>query len=153
MIKKIEKLFWGIFLFPDNSLTFFSGIFVAISVNILTSQIPQSVFAIGWTFFLAAILLFIIAGILLSWSATIKSLQLEYNESSDIRVSIGALECWYNIINRNTCQAQSTRKKLIIFFLLIVVLFVLSIILLAFSDDIKFMVDCAINIMKKVESL
>lgn len=148
MFKKIEKLFWGIFLFPDNSLTFFSGIFVAISVNILTSQIPQSVFAVGWTFFLAAILFFIIAGILLCWSATIKSLQLEYNESSDIRVSIGALECWYNIINRKTCQTQSTRKKLVIFFLLIVVLFVLSIILLVFSDDIKSMVDCAINIMK-----
>lgn len=148
MFKKIEKLFWGIFLFPDNSLTFFSGIFVAISVNILTSQIPQSVFTVGWTFFLAAILFLIIAGILLCWSATIKSLQLEYNESSDIRVSIGALECWYNIINRKTCQTQSIRKKLVIFFLLIVVLFVLSIILLAFSDDIKSLVDCVINIMK-----
>ena len=148
MFKKIEKLFWGIFLFSDNSLTFFSGIFVAISVNILTSQIPQSVFTVGWTFFLAAILFLIIAGILLCWSATIKSLQLEYNESSDIRVSIGALECWYNIINRKTCQTQLTRKKLIIFFLLIVVLFVLSIILLAFSDDIKSLVDCVINIMK-----
>ena len=148
MFKKIEKLFWGIFLFSDNSLTFFSGIFVAISVNILTSQIPQSVFTVGWTFFLAAILFLIIAGILLCWSATIKSLQLEYNESSDIRVSIGALECWYNIINRKTCQTQLTRKKLIIFFLLIVVLFVLSIIFLAFSDDIKSLVDCVINIMK-----
>lgn len=141
MLKKIEKLFWGIFLFPDDALTFFSGIFVAISVNILTSQIPQSVFAVGWTFFLAAILFFILAGILLCWSFTIKSLQLEYNESADIRISIGALECWYNIINRKTCQTQSARKKLVIYFLLAVVLFVLCIILLAFSDDIKSMMD------------
>lgn len=144
MLNYIKKLFWGIFLFPDNVLTFFSGIFVAVSVNILTSQIPQSVFSIGWTFFLAAILLFIIAGILLGWSATVRSLQLEYNESTDIRVSIGALECWYNIINRKTCQTQTVRKKLIVFFLLFVVLFVLSIILLVFSDDIKSMVDCVI---------
>lgn len=144
MLNNIKKLFWGIFLFPDNVLTFFSGIFVAVSVNILTSQIPQSVFSIGWTFFLAAILLFIIAGILLGWSATVRSLQLEYNESTDIRVSIGALECWYNIINRKTCQTQTVRKKLIVFFLLFVVLFVLSIILLVFSDDIKSMVDCVI---------
>lgn len=111
MMNNIKKLFWGIFLFPDNVLTFFSGIFVAVSVNILTSQIPQSVFSIGWTFFLAAILLFIIAGILLVWSATVRSLQLEYNESTDIRVSIGALECWYNIINRKTNQTQTVRKN------------------------------------------
>lgn len=143
-MNNIKKLFWGIFLFPDNILTFFSGIFVAVSVNILTSQIPQSVFSIGWTFFLAAILLFIIAGILLVWSATVRSLQLEYNESTDIRVSIGALECWYNIINRKTRQTQTVRNKLIVFFLLFVVLFVLSIILLVFSDDIKSMVDCVI---------
>lgn len=143
MLNNIKKLFWGIFLFLDNVLTFFSGIFVAVSVNILTSQIPQSVFSIGWTFFLAAILLFIIAGILLVWSA-VRSLQLEYNESTDIRVSIGALECWYNIINRKTCQARTIKRKLVIFFLLFVVLFVLSIILLAFSDDIKSMVDCVI---------
>lgn len=148
MMNNIKKLFWGIFLFPDNVLTFFSGIFVAVSVNILTSQIPQSVFSIGWTFFLAAILLFIIAGILLVWSATVRSLQLEYNESTDIRVSIGALECWYNIINRKTNQTQTTRKKLIVFFLLFVVLFVLSIILLVFSDDIKSMVDCVIVLRK-----
>ncbi len=148
MMNNIKKLFWGIFLFPDNVLTFFSGIFVAVSVNILTSQIPQSVFSIGWTFFLAAILLFIIAGILLVWSATVRSLQLEYNESTDIRVSIGALECWYNIINRKTNQTQTVRKKLIVFFLLFVVLFVLSIILLVFSDDIKSMVDCVIVLRK-----
>ncbi len=148
MLNNIKKLFWGIFLFPDNVLTFFSGIFVAVSVNILTSQIPQSVFSIGWTFFLAAILLFIIAGILLVWSATVRSLQLEYNESTDIRVSIGALECWYNIINRKTNQTQTVRKKLIVFFLLFVVLFVLSIILLVFSDDIKSMVDCVIVLRK-----
>ncbi len=148
MQNNIKKLFWGIFLFPDNVLTFFSGIFVAVSVNILTSQIPQSVFSIGWTFFLAAILLFIIAGILLVWSATVRSLQLEYNESTDIRVSIGALECWYNIINRKTNQTQTVRKKLIVFFLLFVVLFVLSIILLVFSDDIKSMVDCVIVLRK-----
>jgi branched-subunit amino acid ABC-type transport system permease component len=147
-MNNIKKLFWGIFLFPDNVLTFFSGIFVAVSVNILTSQIPQSVFSIGWTFFLAAILLFIIAGILLVWSATVRSLQLEYNESTDIRVSIGALECWYNIINRKTNQTQTVRKKLIVFFLLFVVLFVLSIILLVFSDDIKSMVDCVIVLRK-----
>lgn len=153
MLKKFKKLFWGIFLFPDNALTFFSGIFVAVSVNILTSQIPQSVFAVGWTFFLAAILLFIIAGILLCWSATVRSLQLEYNESTDIRARIGALECWHNIINRKTCQTRIIRRKLVIFFLLFVVLFVLSIILLAFSDDIKSMVDCAINISKKAERL
>ena len=148
MQNNIKKLFWGIFLFPDNVLTFFSGIFVAVSVNILTSQIPQSVFSIGWTFFLAAILLFIIAGILLVWSATVRSLQLEYNESTDIRVSIGALECWYNIINRKTYQTQTVRKKLIVFFLLFVILFVLSIILLVFSDDIKSMVDCVIVLRK-----
>ena len=148
MQNNIKKLFWGIFLFPDNVLTFFSGIFVAVSVNILTSQIPQSVFSIGWTFFLAAILLFIIAGILLVWSATVRSLQLEYNESTDIRVSIGALECWYNIINRKTNQTQTVRKKLIVFFLLFVVVFVLSIILLVFSDDIKSMVDCVIVLRK-----
>lgn len=148
MLNYIKKLFWGIFLFPDNVLTFFSGIFVAVSVNILTSQIPQSVFSIGWTFFLAAILLFIIAGILLVWSATVRSLQLEYNESTDIRVSIGALECWYNIINRKTYQTQTVRKKLIVFFLLFVILFVLSIILLVFSDDIKSMVDCVIVLRK-----
>ena len=148
MQNNIKKLFWGIFLFPDNVRTFFSGIFVAVSVNILTSQIPQSVFSIGWTFFLAAILLFIIAGILLVWSATVRSLQLEYNESTDIRVSIGALECWYNIINRKTNQTQTVRKKLIVFFLLFVVLFVLSIILLVFSDDIKSMVDCVIVLRK-----
>ena len=148
MQNNIKKLFWGIFLFPDNVLTFFSGIFVAVSVNILTSQIPQSVFSIGWTFFLAAILLFIIAGILLVWSATVRSLQLEYTESTDIRVSIGALECWYNIINRKTNQTQTVRKKLIVFFLLFVVLFVLSIILLVFSDDIKSMVDCVIVLRK-----
>lgn len=148
MQNNIKKLFWGIFLFPDNVLTFFSGIFVAVSVNILTSQIPQSVFSIGWTFFLAAILLFIIAGILLVWSATVRSLQFEYNESTDIRVSIGALECWYNIINRKTNQTQTVRKKLIVFFLLFVVLFVLSIILLVFSDDIKSMVDCVIVLRK-----
>ena len=147
-MNNIKKLFWGIFLFQDNVLTFFSGIFVAVSVNILTSQIPQSVFSIGWTFFLAAILLFIIAGILLVWSATVRSLQLEYNESTDIRVSIGALECWYNIINRKTNQTQTVRKKLIVFFLLFVVLFVLSIILLVFSDDIKSMVDCVIVLRK-----
>ena len=139
MLNYIKKLFWG---------TFFSGIFVAVSVNILTSQIPQSVFSIGWTFFLAAILLFIIAGILLVWSATVRSLQLEYNESTDIRVSIGALECWYNIINRKTYQTQTVRKKLIVFFLLFVILFVLSIILLVFSDDIKSMVDCVIVLRK-----
>ena len=148
MLNYIKKLFWGIFLFPDNVLTFFSGRFVAVSVNILTSQIPQSVFSIGWTFFLAAILLFIIAGILLVWSATVRSLQLEYNESTDIRVSIGALECWYNIINRKTYQTQTVRKKLIVFFLLFVILFVLSIILLVFSDDIKSMVDCVIVLRK-----
>lgn len=148
MLNYIKKLFWGIFLFPDNVLTFFSGIFVAVSVNILTSQIPQSVFSIGWTFFLAAILLFIIAGILLVWSATVRSLQLEYNESTDIRVSIGALECWYNIINRKTYQTQTARKKLIVFFLLFVILFVLSIILLVFSDDIKSIVDCVIVLWK-----
>lgn len=148
MQNNIKKLFWGIFLFPDNVLTFFSGIFVAVSVNILTSQIPQSVFSIGWTFFLAAISLFIIAGILLVWSATVRSLQLEYNESTDIRVSIGALECWYNIINRKTNQTQTVRKKLIVYFLLFVVLFVLSIILLVFSDDIKSMVDCVIVLRK-----
>lgn len=148
MLNYIKKLFWGIFLFPDNVLTFFSGIFVAVSVNILTSQIPQSVFSIGWTFFLAAILLFIIAGILLVWSATVRSLQLEYNESTDIRVSIGALECWYNIINRKTYQTQTVRKKLIVFFLLFVILFVLSIILLVFSDDIKSIVDCVIVLRK-----
>ena len=148
MLNYIKKLFWGIFLFPDNVLTFFSGIFVAVSVNILTSQIPQSVFSIGWTFFLAAVLLFIIAGILLVWSATVRSLQLEYNESTDIRVSIGALECWYNIINRKTYQTQTVRKKLIVFFLLFVILFVLSIILLVFSDDIKSMVDCVIVLRK-----
>lgn len=131
-------------MFPDNALTFFSGIFVAVSVNILTSQIPQSVFVIGWTYFLVAILFFIIGGLFLWWSVIIKPFQYEFNKSSDIRESIGTLNCWYNFINRKTCQAKSARKKLIIFFLLIVVLFVLSIALLAFPQNFKAMVDCVL---------
>ena len=137
MIEKIKKIFWAIFLLPDNVLTFFSGIFVAGSVNILTSQIPQSVFSAGWTFFLASILLMIIACILLWWSVIIRPVQCEYNESFDIRENMGALDCWYNFINRKTYEAHLTRIKLIVFFLLIVALFIFSIILLMFPENIN----------------
>ncbi len=151
MIKKIKKIFWAIFLLPDNVLTFFSGIFVAGSVNILTSQIPQSVFSAGWTFFLASILLMIIACVLLWWSVIIRPVQCEYNESFDIRENMGALDCWYNFINRKTYQAYSTRIKLIVFFLLIVVLFIFSIILLMFPENIKIVVNCITDKISKVE--
>ena len=151
MIKKIKRYFWAIFLLPDNALTFFSGIFVAISVNILTSQIPQSVFSIGWTFFLVAILLFVIAGILLWWSIVIKPFHSEYNMSVDIQESLGIINCWYNLINRKTSQAKSTRKKLIIFFMLIIVLFTISIILLLFPNIFKIIVDFVFNKVVNVE--
>ena len=151
MFNKIKRYFWAIYLFPDNALTFFSGIFVAVSVNILTSQIPQSVFAIGWTYFLAAILLFMLAGILLWWSVIIKPFHSEYNNSIDIQKSLGTLNCWYNFINRKTPQAKSTRKKLVIFLLLIIFLFALCIILLLFPDYFKKTVDCVFNKVNNVE--
>lgn len=151
MIEKIKKIFWAIFLLPDNVLTFFSGIFVAGSVNILTSQIPQSVFSAGWTFFLASILLMIIACILLWWSVIIRPVQCEYNDSFDIRENMGALDCWYNFISRKTYQAYLTRIKLIVFFLLIVALFIFSIILLMFPENIKIMVNCITGKTIKVE--
>lgn len=137
MLVNIKKFFWGIFLFPDYALTFFSGIFVAASVNILTSQIPLSIFEIGWKYFVVAIMFFIIAGILLWWSIIIKPFQYEYNESLDIQIQLGRLNCWYNFINKKTPQAKSARKKLVIFLILIIVLFTLTIILLLFPEHFK----------------
>lgn len=143
MKKKSKLLFWVLFLCPDNVLTFVGGIMVAVSVNILTSQIPESALTLGWTYILAAVILFVIAVILLWWSIIIKPFQTEYNDSVDIQGDLGTLVCWYNIINKNTQRAKSARKKLMIFLFLLILLSVLCIILLFFSDELNYVVECA----------
>lgn len=141
MIKNIKHCFWTLFLCPDSILTFLSGILVAVSVNILTSQIPKSAFTLGWPFILVAVLFFLIAVILLWWSIIIKPFQTEYYESSDIQESLGSMKCWYNIIHKNTSQAKSTRRKLIIFLVLLVILSVLCIVMLFYSEYLNCITD------------
>lgn len=149
MRKCVKLYFWGLFLCPENVLTFLGGIFVAVSVNILTSQIPNSVLCLGWTYIFVALLFFLIAVILLWWSILIKPLQVEYNESTDIKKRLGDLECWYNIINKNTKKAKAIKKELLIFFIIVVVLLVICIILLFFSAELNYCVNYIYGILTK----
>lgn len=151
MIRIAKQYFWRLFLCPDNVLTFLSGILVAVSVNILTSQIPESAFTLGWTYILTALLLLSMAVILLWWSIVIKPFQSEYYESGDIQEQLGSLNCWYNIINKKTPQAKSARKKLVAFLALTFILSVLCVILLFFSEYIDSITDYIINTINNAE--
>lgn len=95
--KKKYSLFYPFFFLRENVLTFLSGIFISSSINILTSQIPNSVFNAGFHFFLVAVFLFSISVLFIIWSGIIKRAFFDYEN--------------YYSENRDNTESKSAQKK------------------------------------------
>ncbi len=132
MLEKVKKYFWSLFLCPDSMLTFLSGAFVAVSVNICTSQIPESALTLGWRYLLAALLFFAMAAVLIWWSVVIKPFQQEYYESADLKAAQNSLDCWYYLIHKGTDVTKSAQRKLLFCFWGFCILLAMCIVVLFF---------------------
>lgn len=118
----------SVFLIPPSTCNFLSGVFTASAVNILTSQIPNSILAIGTKYIVLAVLFLVIAIQLSYFSVMLIPLHKEmdnYNEK--VLKMEGTIRCWYDVLIN-----QQARLKLSIN-LLILALCVLAIARCLFS--------------------
>lgn len=129
MIQKVKiNLLYVFCLLSGDVLTFFSGIFVAVAINILTCQLPYSVLIIGKKYLLVAVMLLAVAFFLIRWSIFVRPIHNTYSKSSISVERLGEKQCWYNLVKGNTA------KRLILYLVFIVVLTLISFMLLIFPN-------------------
>lgn len=116
------KLFYLFKLITDDTLTFFSGVFVATSINILTSQIPNSILSLGKKYLVIAGMIFVSAFMLIKWAAFIKPILSHYTNSSLANQTYGNLQSWYNVLGEHKAFS-----RLITYFIITVLLLIISI--------------------------
>lgn len=116
VVIRLHKIILSVFLIPPSTCNFLSGVFTASAVNILTSQIPNSILMIGAKYIVAAVLFFVIA-IQLSYLSTILiPLQKHMDDYDDkVRKKEGKIRCWYEVLVN-----QGARLKLSINWLALV---------------------------------
>lgn len=135
MFKQWKINFFYLFnLITDDTLTFLSGIFVATSINILTSQIPESVLSIGRTYLCIACMMLFSAFLLIRWAIYIKPIIAHYAGSSVARSTLGSKDTWYNILIE-----YGAFCKLLSYLLSVLVLTFTSYLLLIFPNALFFL--------------
>lgn len=129
MIQKVKiNLLYMFCLLSGDVLTFFSGIFVAVAINILTCQLPNSVLIIGKKYLLVAIMLLVVAFFLIRWSILVRPIHNTYFASSIVVEGLGEKQCWYNLVKGKNA------KRLLLYFGFIVILTLISFMLLIFPN-------------------
>ena len=115
------------FRFHDSALSFVSGIFVAASVNIFTSQIPDSVLKIGFSFGIVGFNFLVMAILLMRWSIIIKPAQLLFEKNKGFRKknNISDQQGWYDSLTANKLIGQLTIIIFALAFLLLITIILL----------------------------
>lgn len=109
--------FYYIFTISESILSYFSGIFTAAAINILTSKIPNSILSIGKSaisFVIVAILFFLSSLLLIAWVTIVNPAKLAFEESKKIVKNQDIKQIWYDIL----CGYKIQNILVVIFFLL-----------------------------------
>lgn len=103
IINGLVHLFFFIFIIPSTILNFLSGVFVAAAINIVTSQLPNSILSIGVKYLVIAVQFFGVAVLLVVWSLLTEKAHIQYNENKRHNTDLMAL--WYGSLQTNVTRA------------------------------------------------
>lgn len=103
IINGLVHLFFFIFIIPNTILNFLSGVFVATAINIVTSQLPNSILSIGVKYLVIAVQFFGVAVLLVGWSLLTEKAHIQYNENKRHNTDLMAL--WYGSLQTNRTRA------------------------------------------------
>lgn len=112
--RKLERKikFYYIFcLIQDDMLTFFSGIFVSVALNILTSNLPESILKLGTTHLLLTVMMLIASYIFIRWAIVVKPILASFSAQDVIRKKMGDAVCWYELL----AHTENVKNKLVIY--------------------------------------
>ena len=123
------KFFYLFCLIQDDMLTFFSGVFVSVALNILTCELPESILTLGTAQLILTALMLIASFLFIRWAIIIKPIQNNFVSQEIARKALGDSVCWYNLLDE-----YMVKRKLVLYFILEIVLSVLCFILLLYPD-------------------
>lgn len=133
MNNKIKVKFYYLFrLIQDDILTFFSGIFVSIALNILTSNLPESILTLGTTQLLLTILMLIASFVFIRWAIVIRPILASFSEQEIAIEQLGEPTSWYNLLT--LAQYEKDKKRLVFYFLFEVSLTAICFLLLIYPN-------------------
>lgn len=123
----------------DSFLSFVSGIFVAASVNIYTSQLPESVLGLGIPYMLVGINLLLIAFLLMRWSIIIRPALLDFEQGINIRKkdNIPDDQGWYDSL-----QKENIKTKVLLIIVHIIILAIITIVLVLRGSSAVIIPEC-----------
>lgn len=123
------KFFYIFCLIQDDMLTFFSGVFVSVALNILTSRLPDSILVLSTTQLILIALMLIASFLFIRWAILIKPIQANFSSQEIARKALGDSMCWDNLLDE-----YSVKRKLVLYLILEILLSVICFILLLYPD-------------------
>lgn len=106
------KFYYIFCLIQDDMLTFFSGIFVSVALNILTSNLPESILKLGATHLLLTVMMLIASYIFIRWAIVVKPILASFSKQDVLRKTMGDAGCWYELLTKN----KKVKNKLVFYF-------------------------------------
>lgn len=95
----MKKMYYNIFLLSEGLIGFFSGIFISVATNILTSGIPNNKPSdLGWHIILSVIMWFIAGLSAILWTITVKPVQEAFEKDSYLGKQAVGGSNWYKFI-------------------------------------------------------